>query len=222
MYKNNRFINNFYKTIDINGIKFNVYIIFRRKHGISYYVRDESILIYSSKYYSYETILAILNSNSKLILRMYEKNKNKIDTNYYKSALNKEKYLFMGEFREIIGDFIPYRDYFKKYEGVLREIYSKTMNEVKMSDVKLIIKPLKSKWGSYNAKSNYITLNLFLLFFEKPLIESVIYHEICHIGNLSHNRKFHNDLDVLCPKNKEFRKKINELTPLVKKLQELE
>ena len=222
MYKKIDSNNNFYKNIIINNIEFKVHTKFRKKRGITYYVREKSIIVYASKYYSYDYIMSLIYTQSDKIYSFYINNIKKIDYKTYEKVLNKEEYLFLGSFQKVEGDFIPYKEYFKKFAHILEDIYSIIMNKIGKSGTSLLIKPMNSRWGSYNAKRNTITLNLYLLFFDKTLIESVIYHEICHIGNLSHNRKFHTDLDALDPKNREFRKKINELTPLVKKLQELD
>lgn len=206
--------------LKIEDIELNVYVTYKNKRGISYKVIDDGIHVFSSKYYSLNTIETMLLKNSLYILKKYNKLLKYYDDTMYSKLLDKEYVLYMGEFIKT-DKFVPYNELFKENKSIIEKIYFDIVGNLNISNVKLKIKELKSKWGSYNAKKHEITLNLYLLFFEKKQIEYVIYHEICHIGNLSHDRKFHHDLDILCPENKKFRKKINELTPLVEKLIEL-
>lgn len=198
---------------------FNVTINFKKRRGATYYVDFNNIRVSASTFYNVDLIKSMILSESSKIIKMSDKTYNKVDLNKYDKALHKEEYLIMGELVPVKDEFLAYKDLFKKYKTVLNEIYYDTLDRLSIKGVSLITKPLKSKWGSYNSKKNQITLNLYLLFFEREIIEYVVCHEVCHIGNLTHNKKFHNDLDIICPKNKQLRKKINDLTVLTRKLQ---
>lgn len=63
----------------------------------------------------------------------------------------------------------------------------------------LIIKQMKSRWGSYSRKTNRICLNLKLIEASKHQIDYVITHELCHIDHLAHNNAFYRLLNKRQP-----------------------
>ena len=205
----------------IDNKEFKVTIKYRKKRGISYYVDYDSIVITAPYSCSIDYLKKVIYDNKNRIIDASNKASKRIDMMKYGSVLQKENYLFMGNIIPVTNIFIPYKKLFNNYVYIIEEIYNDTLKRLNVSNVKLVVKPLKSKWGSYNARTNVITINLYLMFFERPLIEYVICHEVCHIGNLSHDRKFHSDLDKICPNNAISRKKINDLTTLTRKLQAL-
>ena len=199
---------------------FKVVVNYRKKRGVSYYVEIDTIVINSSHLYSIDAIRGMIIKNEARILKKAKLITNNIDINLYQDLLNKEKYLFLGKMIERDLD-ESYKQFFNKNKDVLINLYNKRLMSLNITNINLKIKPLKSKWGSFSQKNMEITLNLYLLFFEEECIDFVICHEICHIGNLTHNKLFHNNLDKICPNNRILRKKINDLTPLCKKLQEM-
>lgn len=66
----------------------------------------------------------------------------------------------------------------------------------------LRIKHQKTRWGSCSAKGN-INLNLRLMMAPNEAIDYVIVHELCHLRELNHSRKFWRLVEFYCP---EFRK----------------
>lgn len=66
------------------------------------------------------------------------------------------------------------------------EKYSKTL---KVMPNKVRIKEIKYAWGSCSSKKN-ITINLKLATKEEKIIEYVVLHEICHLREMNHSKKF--------------------------------
>ena len=67
---------------------------------------------------------------------------------------------------------------------------------------KIIIKPLKGRWGSATGKK-VITLNSSLLKAPKNVIDYVIIHELCHLKIKEHSPRFWNLIGKHMPKYQE-------------------
>lgn len=74
----------------------------------------------------------------------------------------------------------------------------------------LQIKNLKSRWGSCNHHGK-IVLNLKLMQMPKPYIDYVIVHELCHLIEYNHSRRFYTLLDRMMPDWQERKTKLNQL-----------
>ena len=55
----------------------------------------------------------------------------------------------------------------------------------------LVIRLMKSRWGSYSVTTNRVCLNLKLIHASKRQIDYVITHELCHIDHQSHDKAFY-------------------------------
>ncbi|MDA9818199.1 M48 family metallopeptidase [Flavobacteriaceae bacterium] len=66
---------------------------------------------------------------------------------------------------------------------------------------KITIRNQKTLWGSCSGKNN-ISLNINLSFLKQELIDYVILHELTHIKNKNHSKKFWQDLENICPNSK--------------------
>jgi len=93
-----------------------------------------------------------------------------------KEADNKELNLSRtnNEFRAMVSCFI--------------EELSKELN-VNINNV--YFKRMKTRWGSCSSKKN-INLNSYLMHLPSYLIEYVVYHELAHLVEMGHNKKFWN------------------------------
>ncbi len=74
------------------------------------------------------------------------------------------------------------------------------------------IKKMKTRWGTCNAKAKRIWLNLELA--KKPVecIEYIIVHEMVHLLERTHNKKFIAYMDKFLPKWKHQREELNRST----------
>jgi hypothetical protein len=75
------------------------------------------------------------------------------------------------------------------------------------------IKRMKTLWGSCNAKSRRIWLNLELARKPEPCIEYIVVHELLHLIEPRHNERFVALLDQHLPSSRLRRQKLN-ATPL--------
>ncbi|RII31165.1 MAG: hypothetical protein CXR30_05005 [Geobacter sp.] len=54
----------------------------------------------------------------------------------------------------------------------------------------VVIRPMKSRWGSYSYRTRRICLNLNLIKLPQPCLDYVIVHELCHIEVRHHGPSF--------------------------------
>lgn len=72
----------------------------------------------------------------------------------------------------------------------------------------LKVKLLKSRYGSYSAKTNTICLNLCLVKYDKDVICSVLLHELAHKKYMNHKKEFYSMLYKMCPDYEKCSKKL--------------
>jgi len=74
---------------------------------------------------------------------------------------------------------------------------------------KLFVRKMKTHWGSCNSTRQTLRLNSELAKRNRECLEYVIVHEMLHIIEKSHNRKFYSLLNRYLPEWKIIRKKMN-------------
>lgn len=62
-----------------------------------------------------------------------------------------------------------------------------------------VIRSMKSRWGSCNTRAARICLNLHLIKYPLPCLEYVIVHELVHLLEASHNRRFYQYMESFMP-----------------------
>ena len=105
---------------------------------------------------------------------------------------------------------------------------NKTLNEFYRSQMKMAIPPVLEKctkivgrkptdvkvrkmknWGNCK-QDGRITLNLNLAKKDPKCLEYVMIHELCHLIEFNHGKKFKKLMDKFCPNWKDIKKKLNE------------
>jgi predicted metal-dependent hydrolase len=81
------------------------------------------------------------------------------------------------------------------------KIVGKTPTDIKVRKMK--------NWGNCN-QNGVITLNLNLAKKRPICLEYVLIHELCHLIEFNHGKKFKKLMDKFCPNWKEIKKEINE------------
>lgn len=74
---------------------------------------------------------------------------------------------------------------------------------------KLTIRRMKARWGSCGA-NGMVTLNLKLIQVGKPLIDYVVVHELCHLVEHNHSKRYYALLDRMLPDWRTRRQQLNE------------
>ncbi len=73
----------------------------------------------------------------------------------------------------------------------------------KMQRPNLVVKRVKSKWGSYAPKRHTMMINWALLFCPLENVKEVVCHELCHEFHLDHSPAFHDLLERIYPNHRE-------------------
>lgn len=218
----------------LNGEIFKVFVTFENKVKKTYRIKmtiDKRIEISIYKKYDLNTIVKFLDKNQDWIKsssQKFDKYLKYFNENFdidVSELFSKRKYLYLGKvYDNKLGLDFSYNSFFLKQEFdsmVLHKLYEKiTLNYI--NPPKLIIKKLKSRWGSYNKKEHTITLNLYLLFFSEDIIDYVIFHELTHTLVFNHSKDFYNELVKVCPNYKSIKEKMKLLSLISERLVALE
>ncbi len=117
---------------------------------------------------------------------------------------------------------LPYTDDKDKIKILIGKWYtqealaflSRKLNEVlvKYRDLnlipsKLVVRPLKSRWGSCSSKGK-ITINSELVKLDEIFSEYVLIHELCHLKYHNHGKDYYTLLGELVPDYKSIRKEL--------------
>lgn len=122
--------------------------------------------------------------------------------------LKKENELINKKYKEKIQNKVIL--IFKKLLLESVESYIKENKQLEYFQFKNItIKNLSSKWGSCSSKKN-LNFNYKLIFCPYEVIEYVIIHEMCHLKEMNHSKRFWNLVESYLPEYKKHRKWIRD------------
>jgi len=99
-----------------------------------------------------------------------------------------------------------YRGYLKQTVPPLIEKWEKMMG---VEVAELGIKKMKTKWGSCNIKARRIWLNLELAKKSAGCLEYVLVHEMTHLLERRHNRRFRELMNKLIPQWRQYRDELH-------------
>ena len=95
--------------------------------------------------------------------------------------------------RPIILDFITSR--VRHYESLMS-----------LPTYKVTIRKMKSRLGSNSKRTKTLNFSTILIHYSVPIIDSVVVHELAHIKEFNHSKKFYDVVYKYCPNYKEYRK----------------
>ena len=165
----------------------------------------------------------ILNNNIQAPLKFINGEKHYLWGREYTLQLiqnNKIKHGLIDENKSLLYLPVPKRSTISKREEILVDFYRKELQNVipqvlnkcsaivgqKPSEVK--VRKMKN-WG--NCRQNgKITLNLNLAKKDPKCLEYVMIHELCHLIEFNHGKKFKKLMDKFCPNWKKIKKELNE------------
>ncbi|WP_298522401.1 M48 family metallopeptidase [uncultured Methanobrevibacter sp.] len=132
----------------------------------------------------------------------------------------KIKHVVIDEEKSVMYLPIPKRSTIEKRKKILNEFYRAQMKmaipQVLEKCTKIVgkapsevkVRSMKN-WGNCN-QNKRITLNLNLAKKDPICLEYVMIHELCHLIEFNHGKKFKNLMDRFCPNWKKIKKVLNE------------
>ena len=73
------------------------------------------------------------------------------------------------------------------------------------------VRSMKTRWGSCTPKTATIRIARELAAYPIECLDMVVAHELVHLLEPSHNRRFHTLLDTYCPNNKALSQRLKKL-----------
>lgn len=86
----------------------------------------------------------------------------------------------------------------KRAEEVIRARVAYYAARIGVSYGRITIRCQRARWGSCNAKGD-LNFNCLLLLTPRPVLDSVVVHELCHCRHMNHSKAFYTDVLRVMP-----------------------
>lgn len=106
---------------------------------------------------------------------------------------------------------VLYNWYRRELRKILVEIVQSRETKMEVKAESIGIRKMKTKWGSCNSTDGTIWFNIELAKKPKECIEYVVVHELVHLLERNHNKRFVMLMNQFLPDWKERKKQLNEL-----------
>lgn len=96
----------------------------------------------------------------------------------------------------------------EEFRELIHEFVKKFSSELDVTVNKVYFRKMKSRWGSCSSRNN-ISINRYLKYLPDSLIEYVVFHEMAHLIELNHSRRF---WSIICQKFNDYKETEKELS----------
>ncbi len=210
--------------LQINNETYDI-VVARKKTTKNIYVRvkeDFTVFVTCHSSTPDQKIEEVIKENYQSIVKMIEtmKRKQKYNSEFY--FLGKRYDIVYTEFCDIkLGEdkvFMRHDfdlDKWKKKQALqifqehLNRCYEKFSRNIPRPTLR--IRSMKSRWGVCNVKTKVITLNTELIMKDLGCLDYVIFHELSHLVEANHSKRFWQVVEENCPDYKRYRKLTNAL-----------
>lgn len=76
-----------------------------------------------------------------------------------------------------------------EFKGMIHRTVEEYSMKMKFTVNQIRFRRMKSRWGSCSSKGN-LNFNLYLKYLPAHLVEYIVFHELTHLIELSHNKRF--------------------------------
>ena len=205
-----------------NGTTVDVEIIRKKNKNLYFRFKSDLVLyVTAPMYISVKEIEKLIDKNDQDLLKMYERQEQKVKDDELFLYLGKKYYIKIDENNtdvrfegnEVIASSLEDLDEFTEKE--IQRVFSEEVELLKncfssLPDFTLKYRTMSTRWGVCNTKKKTITLNKELIKKDVELIDYVIIHEMCHFFEANHSKKFWHLVGLAYPNYKEARKRLRD------------
>jgi predicted metal-dependent hydrolase len=95
------------------------------------------------------------------------------------------------------------------FQSETEQLYQKIFKKYGLNQPKILVRKMKTLWGSCTPSKDKITLNEYLLKADIRCIQYVILHELTHLIYPNHSKEFYDFLTIHMPDWKERKKQLD-------------
>lgn len=146
------------------------------------------------------------------VLQLYEGSLSMSELIYNQVYITQDKYLslaVLSDKKYITPKYLINKWYKHQLKIEADLLFAKWQKIIGVKIQSYSIKQMKSRWGSCNYVDNKISLNLQLVKYPLFCLEYVIVHELVHLLEPSHNKRFKNFMTKYLPGWQVYRKELN-------------
>ena len=207
-----------------------VEITYKRIKNLHLRVKDGIVKVSSPMMVSKQRIMKFVNDNLDFINKQLNKQeiineKNTININDEVMVLNKKYTVLSTSLKPKYSDHYIFvkqdidinkqiKKLFKsELEVIMKEKTLKyfTLMNLNCKFPNLVIKDVKSKWGSYSKRKHEIIYSCNIIFKDESVYDYLVVHELAHILQYNHSKAFYDIVSKYCPNYKVLRKKLKEV-----------
>lgn len=156
--------------------------------------RDGSVILRAPIFASNRQIEEFYNKNKAWLEKHIIENEKRTEESRFHPAFTEDE---IKALKERAKQYIPQRvEYWAEIIGVKYNSVS--------------IRAQKTRWGSCSSKGN-LNFNCLLMLTDTEAIDYVIIHELCHIKELNHSKRFWSLVETYMPNYKEVQKRIKSM-----------
>ena len=209
-------------TLTIDNENYNLEIV-KKSTTKNIYIRvkdDLTIYVTCNTLTSNRKVMAVIEDNYDAIRKMIKKVKEKRKFNSEFYYLGKKYDIIYTENCDLklgVNKVFVRKDFdldkWKKKEALrifsehLEECYNNFTRNI--PHPKLRLRKMTTRWGVCNIRTHVITLNIELITKDIGCLDYVIYHELSHLIEANHSKKFWAIVEENCPDYKKWRKLTN-------------
>jgi len=120
--------------------------------------------------------------------------------------MKKQIKLYNILFKNNKSNYLKYKEEALKFISERIDYYN---NMYQFNFNRISIRNQRTRWGSCSSKKN-LNFNYRLLFLPKRISDYIIVHELCHLKELNHSRKFWNLVAEVMPDYLEIRRDLRD------------